>query len=152
MNEPIANLKQVLSTQVGFETVLESASGSQVRLEGRVSKTFTDNWLVFMDHLLVQEERAPWNVDISRHYFRRGSFMVYAWRLIFQHEALEVQLPLIIDTVKNSPKARVEVQEQALPGMTGVRRMSNGTGKGAFEAGTVPAIISRGRGGGVVRR
>jgi len=78
-----------LTSRYGFQVVTQSVSTSQIRVVGRVHPNHRRNWIVGMQHLLLQASRSPWNVDVSRQYFLRGELMVWGWRLIFQHEDVE---------------------------------------------------------------
>jgi hypothetical protein len=113
---------------------------------GRVGPDHKRNWVVGIQHLLVQEQSKPWNVDISRQYFLRNGVVVWGWRLIFQHEDIEAMCGDIIKVIAAAPRARFEVEEQALPGVTGPRHTMTARGKGSAAAGTPPLIIQR-RGG-----
>ena len=51
--------------------------------------------------------------------------------------------------IESCPRAKFEVEEQALPGVSGQRRTMNARGKGASSAGSVPLIVQQRSGGGV---
>lgn len=136
---------EMLSRQ-GFETIRPTETTGQLRLVGRVAGQYSDNWKVVILHLLQAAERNTWAVDVSRQYFPREGQLFYAWRLIFQGENLHTHYGSIVQTLANAPKARFEVKEQALPGVTGQRSMQNSRGKGAAPAGSVPLLV-RQRGG-----
>lgn len=150
MEELVNQLLTVMHARFGMQVVTQNASANQVRLVARVQPNFTRNWLVGAHHMLQCSQREPWNLDLSRQYFLRGELMVWGWRLIFQHPELEKCLPSIIQAVQTSPRARFEVEEQQLPGVTGQRRVMNPeTGKGASSAGTPPLLIKQRAGMGV---
>lgn len=140
-------LLQALNRRFGFETVTQNVGTKQIRVVGRVSPDYKRNWLVGIQHLLTQEQSSPWSVDISRQYFLRNGVVVWGWRLIFQHEDLEAMCTDVIATVSNAPRARFEVEEQALPGVSGQRHTMTSKGKGAAPAGTPPLLVQRKVGG-----
>jgi hypothetical protein len=130
-----------LTSRYGFQVVTQNVSTSQIRVVGRVHPNHRRNWIVGMQHLLLQASRSPWNVDVSRQYFLRGELMVWGWRLIFQHEDVEQVCPAIVAALQGAPRARFEVEEQALPGVTGQRHTMTEGGKGMAPAGTPPLLI-----------
>lgn len=140
MSDPQA-LIDVLQQRLGFETVKPTITENQIRLAGRVGQAHTRNWVVASQHLLTVQGSAPWSLDLSKHYFLRAEQMVYTWRLIFQAENIAQYIPHIIGSIQNAPRARFEVEEQALPGVKGQRAMMNKRGKGASAAGSVPMIV-----------
>jgi hypothetical protein len=140
-------LIKVLHQRLGYETVKPTVSANQIRLAGRVGTAHMRNWVVAAAHLLQVAEGATWSLDLSKHYFLRAGQMVYTWRLIFQAENVAQHLPSIIGAINNSPRARFEVEEQALPGVNGPRTMMNKRGKGAASAGSTPMLIRQRAGG-----
>jgi hypothetical protein len=136
-------LLEALHTRFGFETVNQNVGQRQVRVVGRIAPEYRRNWVVGIQHLLSQEQNRPWSVDISRQYFLRNGVVVWGWRLIFQHEDIAGMCADIIATISNAPRARFEVEEQALPGVTGQRTMMTSGGKGAAPAGTPPLLVQR---------
>lgn len=136
-------LLQALNRRFGFETVTQSVGTKQLRVVGRVGADHKRNWLVGIQHLLTQEQSRPWSVDISRQYFLRNGVVVWGWRLIFQHEDLEALYADVISAINNAPRARFEVEEQALPGVSGQRHTMTSKGKGSAPAGTPPLLVQR---------
>ena len=148
--EALDVLLAALSARFGMQPVSQNATKSQVRLVLRIGSQHTRNWIVGAQHLLQVSQRSPWNLDLSRQYFLRGDVMVWGWRLILQHEDIAAHLPAIVQAVNSAPRAKFEVEEQALPGITGQRRMMNERGKGASAGGTIPMLIRQRVGGGVM--
>lgn len=123
---------RLLKLRGGYEAVNHTASAAQLRILGRVYKEALPTWQITMDRLLAFEESAPWNVDISKQYFRRGGKVMYGWRLIFQAENIEATLDNIATVINAAPRAKTVVNEQALPGVKGDRNVPAGRrGKGA---------------------
>ena len=137
----MADRKQLyaaLGSRAGFETVSETATDQQLRVIGRVSQQGMPNWLIVIQQLLLNQEDAPWNVDISKQYFLRGGKVLYGWRLIFQGEELESYLDQIIEIVHGSPHAKRTVDEVPLVGCSPDRNVPK-RGKGA--QGVLGAVV-----------
>ena len=136
-------LLSALCGRFGMQIVSQNVTPNQIRLLLRISPQHTRNWLVAGQHMLQAASSSPWNFDLSRHYFLRGQggVMVWGWRVIFQHEDIAAQIPSIIVALGSAPRARFEVEEQPLPGVTGQRRTMNDRGKGASSEGTPPLLL-----------
>lgn len=142
--DPLESLLSTICNRFGMQVVNQNVSQSQVRLVLRINPQHTRNWLVAGQHLLRVSKRSEWTFDLSRHYFLRGGddgVMVWAWRVIFQHQDIMSQVPSIISAMSSAPRARFEIDEQQLPGVTGQRRTMNDRGKGASAAGSTPLLI-----------
>ena len=151
MDEPCDVVVGALARRFGFEVRKKDVRSNQLRLLGRVPPAQARNWVVFRKHMLEMSMRKEWTYDGSRQDILRGGALVWGWRLIFQHDALESYFPEIVDVINSCPRAKFEVEEQPLPGVTGQRRIMNARGKGASSAGSVPLIVQQRAGGGVVR-
>ena len=132
-----------LHTRFGFEVLQPTIGEKQIRALGRVHAQHEDNWKVGMQHILSIAEGAEWSADISRQYFLRGGVLVYAWRVIFQGGDMAALAPHILATLNNTPRARVELMEQPLPGVKGQRTMMNKRGKGAGSADSTPLLLQQ---------
>ena len=130
----------VLKARHGYEVVEQSVSEGQIRLFGRVLNESSRNWAPACHHLLTNERTHEWNLDLSRRYILRQDMMVWGWRLIFQHPAIVTQIPSIITVLNSAPRAKFEVEEQALS-VIGPRRTMSENGKGAAPSGSVPLIV-----------
>ncbi len=130
-----------LRTRFGYEAVQVSQNPKQVRLLGRIPQQQTRNWQVGRHHIFLNERSHPWTVDISRQYFLRGEVEVFGWRLIFQGDNLAEHVKSITQTIMSAPRAKFELEEQALPGVSGPRRTMNDKGRGAGSAGAIPLIL-----------
>jgi len=85
-----ATIYDALKSKAGYEVVRSGCTADQLRVVGRVSPAQTANWLEVVRELLAAAQAAPWDVDVSKHYFCvAGTELRYAWRLIFQAEAIE---------------------------------------------------------------
>ena len=148
--EQLEGLFSTICGRFGMQIVSQSVTQAQIRLVLRINPQQTRNWLVAGQHLLRVSRRSEWTYDLSRHYFLRGGddgVMVWAWRVIFQHQDIASQIPSIIAAMNSAPRARFEIEEQQLPGVTGQRRTMNERGKGASAAGTPPLLIRQRMGG-----
>ena len=137
-----ADVLEMMRTRFGFDVVQPTASPNQLRVLGRVPSEQERNWLVGVQHMLSVSEKTPWSVDISRQYFLRSGVLVYAWRVIFQGEGIEQYMEGIVAALSNAPKARFEVEEQALS-VNGARSTMNTKGKGASSSGTTPLLLQQ---------
>lgn len=145
----MSELQEVLTAltkRYGFEVVQPTLSTNKIRVLGRIQEAQERNWMVGIEHLLTVADGRAWNVDVSRQYFLRGPSLVYAWRLIIQAPELEQHVDDIVTTLNNAPRAKFQVEEQALP-VRGRRSTMNANGKGASSAGTLPSILQRKVGG-----
>lgn len=138
----LSELTHLLRERGGFEVVDSQTSPSQLRLEGRVPPNASSHWILIVNWLLAEMTKQEWKVDVSKRYFNRdlpsGSKTFYSWRLIFQAEKVEEQLPRILATVSAAPRpARIELQEFPLPG-GGAQRNEHRNGKGAGSVDRVP--------------
>lgn len=137
----LPELFATLRSKAGFEVVSHTLSPTRLRVLGRLpldrGGMNMGNWVVLVDRLLAASEQSrPWSVDVSKHYFRRDSKLVYAWRLLFQADEIEKQYADIISTVKASPgAARPEPTEVRLYG-----RQDNDPSGGKRGAGPVGSI------------
>lgn len=138
-----------LTNRFGFETRQQDSRPNQLRLLGRVPQAHARNWTIFRQHMLEVSMKRSWSYDGSRQDLLRGGALVWGWRLIFQHEDIEAQVPDIIGVIQSCPRAKFEVEEQALPGVQGQRRTMNARGKGASFSGSVPLIVQQKAGQGV---
>ena len=97
-----------------------------------------------MRHILeAANSGVPWKADISTSYFLREAdkSMVWAWRVIFQHSDVSTQVQSIVAAIQSAPRARFEVVEQPLPGVTGWRSTMNAKNKGAAPVGSANLLI-----------
>lgn len=135
LNEFINALKM----KGGFETVNHTSTPGQIRLLGRVSKEYTPGWLIVVQQLLLRSGHGGWTIDVSKQYFLRGDKVMFAWRIIIQvagataENTAESRLGEVAEVIGNSPKPRVVVMEEPLPGVKGDRNIvsANSRGKGA---------------------
>ena len=123
----------ILKARAGFEMVNHQESPNQLRILGRVRKPALGGWLLVVNQLKQVEMGAVWGIDISKPYFPRGSKLVFAWRIILQGEGIAQYYAAIAQVVKNSPRARVTVDEVALMGASADRNAPSvgNRGKGA---------------------
>jgi hypothetical protein len=149
----VSELFKMMQRKCGFELVNHALMPpTRLRMLGRVpvdqAGMNMGNWKVLMDRLLTAVEQGrPWSVDISKSYFKKGGRLVYAWRLIFQAEAIEQQLADIINLTKTSPgSARPEPLEVRLYGVEENRNSTAGGKRGAGPLGSVmvgPMAVAR---------
>ena len=135
-------LHRALNQKAGFEVVEESSTPSQLRLLGRIpldrEGQNMNNWLIIMRQLLSQSATSPWKVDISKHYFLLAGKVVYAWRVIFQAEAIDPHLGDIATVVNSAPQSsRTELTEIPLAGASRDRNSTVGGRRGAGPIGAV---------------
>jgi|SRR5690606_34152141 len=134
-------LYSLLRKKACFEVVKETYKPTQLRVIGRVVNNQFNFWLPTMYQLLKVSSApdADWTCDISKQYLLHNDSVRYAWRLIFQANDLERQLPAVIATVANAPNpSRVEVSSFVLPGYQKdqIRGGQNARGKGATALGS----------------
>ncbi len=144
MSEKLQQVLRTLQTRFGFEVVQPTISLTKIRVLGRIQQAQQRNWMAGVQHILLVAEKREWGIDISRQYFVRGDTLVFAWRVIIQaqNKNLEQYADDIITTFNNAPRARVELDEQALP-VRGPRSTMNSRGKGASSGGSLPSILQR---------
>ena len=130
MPEVLQELYAVFHNRSGFEVVNETVTDSQVRVIHRVGKNGMPNWLMIMDALIDAAEAAPWNLDLSKQYFKRNGILIYGWRFILQAPSVLDHVPSLIAVVKQAPRARQTIDEQPLAGASASRN-SLKRGKGA---------------------
>lgn len=126
----LPQLYTVLNQRAGFEVVNQTVTDNQIRVIHRVAKGGMPNWLMVMDCLIEASESAPWNIDLSKQYFRRASRLIYGWRFILQADNIVEHLPDVIAAIQRAPRARQIVDEQPLAGAS-TNRNSLTRGKGA---------------------
>jgi len=134
----ISSLSQTLKMRSGYELVSCSEAPNQVRILGRVPGEMMDTWKVMMSALLDASERASWNIDISKQYFKRQGHLVFGWRIILQGQDVADRLLEVCEVVSNAPRAKVVVEEQRLYGASANRNAPRG-GKGA--QGVLTAVV-----------
>jgi hypothetical protein len=138
-----AELFTALHRRAGFEMVNHTLAPTRLRILGRLpldrAGMNMSNWKVLMERLLTAAEQGrPWSVDLSKSYFKKGGRIVYAWRVIFQGDAIETHLTDIINVVKTSPGARIpEPTEVRLYGLPQDRNNTAGGKAGAGPVGSV---------------
>jgi hypothetical protein len=143
------DLYVALYNKAKFEMVTETVSDTQLRIIGRLPQQAMSNWLLIMDRLLENMENATWKVDISKQYFRRADKVLFGWRLIFVGDSILSQLPEVIATITNTPKAKTLVEEAQLFGSRGRNELSNGRGaQSSLSASVGPMAIARMKAGG----
>ncbi len=132
----LEDLVRMLQMRGGFEVVNHQAAPNQLRLLGRVRNPSMDAWILVVNQLKSVEESAPWSIDISKQYFRRGGKLMFAWRVILQAENVEQCYAHVAQSVSNSPRARTIIEEQPLPGARSDRNAPSvaNRGKGAQSA------------------
>lgn len=144
------NVYAALMRKSGFEVIQEKETDKQLRLMGRSP---VDRWNFFVPvmHRLLTASAKPgalWTCDISKQYLLRNDQVLYAWRLIFQADALAEQYGDIAKTILSAlSPSRVELQSQLLPGCKpgDVRGGFNAKGKGTGAAGSLPLAATRSR-------
>ena len=136
-----SQLITALRMRGGFETVNQHLAPGQFRLSGRVRKPAMDGWLLVMDYLIMKEEEAAWSVDISKKYLRSGGKLMFAWRFILQAEDVAQYLSPLATLIMKAPRARVYVDEQALPGVGGNRNAPSGGNRGKGAQDSLKAIV-----------
>lgn len=124
----------------GYETRQKSTtSNNQVRLMGRVDVNQTRGWLVVAHYLIKSAKQMPWfSVDISKSYIDRNDRLMFGWRIILQGEDIVDNLDKVAQVIERAPRARVELEEQILPGARKDRNAPSSLtrGKGAQNAGS----------------
>lgn len=132
----VEDLVRTLKMRGGYEVVKNTSGANRLRLLGRVPSQLMKGWLIIVQQLLVRNEQAPWDVDISRQYFLNEGKVMFGWRLIFQGESIEQHFVDIITTITNSPRPRATVEEQPLAGASASRnRQTPSSLKGAAPVG-----------------
>lgn len=137
----VNDLKGLLASRTGFETLDEQVGPSKLRLVGRVPLNANSQWVLVIHRLLLVSERTPWKVDVSRFYFIRtvgnNQKLFYTWRLIFDAPQITNHIKSIMDAVHSAPRpSRVELQEIPLHGA----QRNHQNGKGAYAAETTPMV------------
>jgi hypothetical protein len=139
----VAELFTALHRRAGFEMVAHTLAPTRLRILGRLpldrQGMNMSNWKVLMERLLTASEQGrPWSVDLSKNYFKKGGRIVYAWRVIFQGDAIAMHLTDIINVVKTSPGARIpEPEFVTLHGLPPDRNNTAGGKAGAGPVGSV---------------
>lgn len=117
----LAAATAALSTRAGLEIIDAKETtvgngGVQWRIMGRVRPNQMGQWRVFLKEILTAQLTSGWKFDISKSYFLRGEEIVYAWRLILQNPD-----PTVLVAINNTPKAKIEIEEFPLVGVSGNR-------------------------------
>lgn len=81
MNEDLANFlaKAISNTQIAEVRKIEHNS-KKIRLVMRIQNTRVKSWLLVVDQILMQQG-PEWAVHFCKHYFRRGTSLIYAWEM-----------------------------------------------------------------------
>jgi hypothetical protein len=133
--DPLAKkLLAGLEHKVNFECVADSASDRQIRLIGRVYPEHMPLWLNIIKQLLLQQEEAPWSMDISKHYFLREGEVRFGWRIILQAGDVAKHLDDVVSVILQTVEPRQEVREVPLYG-AGSYRQGLKKGRGAQPTG-----------------
>jgi hypothetical protein len=109
-------LASALRVKCGFEATDINGGANQTRILGRVPTNRMPDWLFVLDSIDTASGEH-WTCDLSKKYFRRQGRLVYAWRLIFQGENVELYVDNIVSVVNGAARsARQELTEFPLIG------------------------------------
>jgi hypothetical protein len=151
-------LYAALLDKVGFEVVSVNEMPNQLRLLGRIplSRAGTNNinnWVALMDRLLEVMEVRPWKADLSKYYFKKkeNRRTVYAWRIILQGENIAQHYADLVNVIRTTRAAKVDILEIPLGGVPNDRNNPAGGRRGAGPTDKTPvgplAFQQRARGG-----
>lgn len=128
-----AHLARLLRAKTGFEIVDFNPKETQLRILGRLPSTRMGDWLATVHALYSHaEKQSHWTVDISKYYFKRNGKVVYAWRMIFQADSIEMRMDGILAALSVMPTQSVkEIDQFPLVGVGADRNVpKNGKGAG----------------------
>jgi len=149
MASTFRDLQAAFQRKSGFQVISHvDTQPNKLRIIGRLENdrlgVNLKNWLFVVGQILdvSDEGKMGWSADISKQYLRRGTKgnkrTLYAWRLLFEGEALHTHYDQIIRVIQGSPHAsRGEITEFPLTGSS-ANRGDMGSGKGAWGVGSAP--------------